>query len=71
MPIVPEYTIDLPSALDKMCGELSRRLANSHMSTWRGDLLVSDPRQKVTLVIDRSKVKLAAPSRPGSGRPRS
>jgi predicted N-acetyltransferase YhbS len=52
-------TINLASTLGKMVGELSRRLKASALAGWRGNLLVADPREKVSLTIDRSKVSLA------------
>ena len=56
-------TINLKSTLTKMEKELSRRLKNSNLSGWRGSILLSDAREKVSLVIDRSCVKVAAPAR--------
>lgn len=54
-------TVNLKSTLIKMEKELSRRLKNSNLADWRGRLLVSDAREKVSLVIDRSQVRVAAP----------
>ena len=56
-------TVNLTSALTKMAGELSGRLKRSHLSGWKGTLLVADAREKVSLVIDRSRVSAAAPVR--------
>ncbi len=56
-------TINLKSTLTKMEKELSRRLKNSNLASWRGRVLVSDAREKVSLVIDRSRVKIAAPTK--------
>jgi predicted acetyltransferase len=52
-------TVNLKSTLTKISGELSRRMKNSPMADWRGELLISDPREKVTLKIDRGKVSVA------------
>ena len=59
-------TIRLASALEKMRGELSRRLRGSHMAGWRGRLAIADARDRVMLVIDRGQVRLAPPA----GRPK-
>ncbi|HUV39108.1 MAG TPA: GNAT family N-acetyltransferase, partial [Planctomycetota bacterium] len=53
-------TIHLASSLEKMRGELSRRLKRSPLATWRGALLVDDVREKVTLKIADGKVAVAA-----------
>jgi predicted N-acetyltransferase YhbS len=45
-------TISLASALQKMAGELSRRLADSPLANWKGSLQVSDRRDRVRLEID-------------------
>lgn len=49
--------INLASTLGKMQGELGRRLRTSPLADWRGKLLLADGRQKVTLVVNRSRVK--------------
>jgi len=51
-------TVNLAATLQKMRAELSRRLKDSHLSAWRGRLLVADKRQRATLKISRSKVAL-------------
>ena len=56
-------TINLESALRRMSKELSRRLRRSHLSAWRGKLLVADAREKVTLSINRSRVNVAPPGK--------
>jgi hypothetical protein len=52
-------TLNLRSTLGKLTRELSRRLKRSHMAAWRGEVLVADPREKVTLAINRSTVSVA------------
>ena len=52
-------TVNLESALRRMCRELSARLRRSNLAGWRGKLLMADAREKATLVIDRSKVRVA------------
>jgi len=54
------HTVHLASTLSKMSGELSRRLRNSPLAPWRGNLLIADAREQVLLVIDRSRVHVAA-----------
>lgn len=51
-------TVNLVATLQKMRRELSRRLKDSHLSAWRGRLLIADKRQKATLKISRSNVAL-------------
>jgi len=58
-------TVNLRSTLEKIAGELSARLRRSHLAAWRGELLISDPREKVVLAIDRGKVEVADEPRPG------
>jgi len=55
-------TVNVCTALSKMASELSRRLKRSHLSGWRGKLLVSDGRDRATLSIDRSAVSVAPPT---------
>ena len=52
-------TLNLRSTLGKLTRELSRRLKRSHMAGWRGEVLVADPREKVTLAINRATVSVA------------
>lgn len=56
-------TLNLKSTLTKMAGELSRRLKRSYLADWRGSLLIADDREKVSLAIDRSRVKVAPPAK--------
>jgi predicted acetyltransferase len=53
--------INLPSALQSIGGELSRRLQSSHLAGWRGELLIADQREQAVLRIGRGQVKVAAP----------
>ncbi len=50
--------INLASTLEKMRGELQRRLRASHLASWRGNLVVADAREAVTLTINRSHVQV-------------
>jgi hypothetical protein len=56
-------TVNLAAALEKMRGELGRRLRASRLAGWRGNLLLCDAREKVTLAIDRSRVRVGPPAR--------
>ena len=58
-------TLHLPRVLMKMAGELSRRLARSHLARWRGRLVVADADARAVLSIGRSGVRVSAE---GSGR---
>lgn len=60
-------TANLRSVLSKIAGELTARLRDSHMRSWRGELAICDAREEVTLAIGRGKVKVA-PLRVGGGR---
>ncbi len=51
-------TVNLESTLVKMKSELSARLADSKLAGWRGDLLISDLREKVVLSINRSNIEV-------------
>lgn len=51
-------TVNLAATLQKMRRELSRRLKDSHLSAWRGRLLIADKRRKAMLKISRSNVDL-------------
>jgi hypothetical protein len=55
-------TVNLKSTLAKLTGEFSALLKDSCLADWRGSLLIGDAREKVSLVIDRSRVKLAPPA---------
>ena len=50
-------TINLAACLQKMAGELSRRLAASPMCDWRGSLLVADACDSVCLHIRNGSVR--------------
>ncbi len=43
--------VNLPQAMGKLTGELSRRLQSSHLAKWRGNLLVSDTWDEVMLSL--------------------
>ncbi|MCK4275421.1 MAG: hypothetical protein KAX78_02840, partial [Phycisphaerae bacterium] len=49
-------TVNLASSLGKMAGELSRRLAESTIASWRGELLICDAREQVKLLVGRSGI---------------
>lgn len=55
--------INLRTLMEKMSGELSRRLLCSPMREWRGDLLVGGADEEVVLSIDGSRVEAL----PGGG----
>ena len=57
--------VNLRSTLAKMAGELSQRLKHSQLASWRGELLIADPRDRVTLEINRSHVRVIDPIRRG------
>jgi predicted acetyltransferase len=52
-------TLNLRSTLTKIAGELTRRFRGSAMADWRGELLIADPREKVTLRIERGTVRVS------------
>ncbi len=54
-------TVNLRAAISKLCGEFSRRVKNSPFGSWRGNLLVCDAREEVTVAIDRGRVHVAPP----------
>ncbi len=56
-------TLNLRAALEAMAGELGRRLKASPMAAWRGTLRVADPRQRVSLVLGRGRVRVENPRR--------
>ncbi|MHC4983048.1 MAG: GNAT family N-acetyltransferase [Planctomycetota bacterium] len=51
-------TLNLASTLRKISSQLSWRLKHSDLAGWRGKLLVADPRERVVLRINRSKVEI-------------
>ena len=53
--------LNLPSALRKMEGELSRRVRRSWLADWRGDLLIADGRDEATLSIESGRVRVGDP----------
>jgi predicted acetyltransferase len=53
--------INLRSLFEKLSGELSRRLACSHLAGWRGNLLVATQSEQVLLSIDRARVDVLPP----------
>jgi hypothetical protein len=56
--------ISLQRFAKRLRPELEDRLRRSHLSTWRGDLLMDDSREAVTVRINQGKIQLlpAAPS---------
>ena len=50
--------INLKSTLEKMCGEFSRVIKSSPLANWKGSLLISDSKEKVTLKISNGKVSV-------------
>ncbi|HUT58329.1 MAG TPA: GNAT family N-acetyltransferase [Phycisphaerae bacterium] len=58
-------TLNLASTLRKMRGELWRRLKDSRLAGWRGELLIADARQEVALKIGPRAISLG-----GCGRSR-
>lgn len=61
-------TVNLHSTLTKMSDELLKRLANSRLAGWCGELLIADARQKVFLTIGRSKITVSEKSSPKTGK---
>ena len=53
--------INLRSTLTKLCGEFARRLKRTALAGWRGELLIADPREAVTLKFNRGKVRVIEP----------
>lgn len=49
--------LNLPSVLKKMEGELSRRLRDSWLADWQGDLLIADTRDAAMLSIADGRVR--------------
>jgi hypothetical protein len=50
-------TLNLNTTLEKIAPELTRRLKASHMADWKGRLTIADGRQRLTLGIERSRVR--------------
>ncbi len=57
------HVLNVRSTLGKMAKELSRRLKHSPLHVWRGQLLLANGREKVTLSINRGQVRVAPPAR--------
>jgi hypothetical protein len=55
--------VNLPAALGKLAGELSRRLRASPLADWSGDLLIADPREEAMLRIADGTVSFRTPAR--------
>jgi len=55
--------INLRAALDKLTGELSRRLKASALRAWRGTLVLGDGRESVNLTIRRGRVRVGGATR--------
>lgn len=51
-------TVNLHATLGKIAEELGRRLGRSHLATWCGELLIADPRERVTLAIDNGQIAI-------------
>ena len=56
-------TVNLPSVLGKIAGELESRLRGSVMATWQGDLRIADGREAAVLAIRRGKVRVGPATR--------
>ena len=50
--------LNLRSVFDKLAPELSRRLTNSLLKDWQGDLILSNGEEEVMLAIDRTEVRV-------------
>jgi hypothetical protein len=55
------HTLNLRSTLEKLVGELGRRLATSSYAAWSGHLAVQDARQEVCLAIENGTVRVVDP----------
>lgn len=53
--------VNLRSLFEKLAGELSRRVACSHLAGWSGNLLVATQHERVLLSIARSRVEVLPP----------
>ena len=53
--------INLRTLFEKLAGELSHRLACSHLHAWQGNLLLATHDEELLLSIDRSRVELTSP----------
>lgn len=50
--------INLQTLFEKLAPELSRRLSESHLADWSGDLIISDGEAEIMLKIEGSKVSV-------------
>ncbi len=65
-------TVDLRGTLNAMTGEFGKRLKDSPMAGWKGNLVIQDPRETVGLKIDGSRVSLLSEdATPAGGKKRS
>lgn len=53
------HLINLPGSLQKLSGELSARLRQSHLAGWRGKLLIARERDAALLDINRTAVRVS------------
>jgi hypothetical protein len=53
--------LNISSAFSKMCREFSRRLKQSHLYRWSGDLLIASDTEKVLLTIRNGSVRVTSP----------
>ena len=53
--------LNLPAAMQKLAGELSRRLQASPLADWRGDLLIANEQDTVTLAIAHGQIAVTTP----------
>ncbi|MEO5953588.1 MAG: hypothetical protein ABIQ44_14070 [Chloroflexia bacterium] len=52
--------INLHSLFEKLAPVLSQRLANSHLSNWRGDLVIATRNERITLEIEHSLISVSS-----------
>ena len=52
--------VNLKSLFEKLSPELSHRLSRSPLANWQGDLLISNGEEEIALIIEDSKVEVAA-----------
>jgi predicted N-acetyltransferase YhbS len=53
--------VNLRALFEKLAPELSRRISCSHLSTWRGDLLIATSHERITLQINNAAISVAPP----------
>ncbi len=51
--------INLRTLFEKLAPVLSQRLANSHLSGWRGDLVIATRNERITLRVDMTSVSVS------------